>query len=413
MNSVRTKIKTRLSSHADKQRQYVQQRQSLILFAAFVVTLVVGYAAGTYHYQIEAYVGPVFGYKAHSATIDLSSLEETYNKLAANYDGNLNMTSLIDGANRGLVDAVGDEYTLYMTTSEASEFNKSLSGEIGAGIGAEIGIRKDQITILRVLDDNPAIKAGLLANDMILKINDESTAGWTVDEAVSKIRGAEGTTVKLAIKRGDATSDYSITRAIINNPSVTSTESDGLGIITISRFDDETGDLARVAAQKFIRDDIKSVILDLRGNGGGYVDAARDVASLWLDNKVIATERTGNVINSTIRSSGDAILSGIPTVVLIDSSSASASEIVAGALQDHSKAKVAGETSFGKGSVQKLVGLSGGAELKVTVARWYTPHNKNITGSGIKPDEIVKITQDDIYNGIDPQLNKAKELLGH
>jgi len=372
-----------------------------------------GYILGTYHYQIEALVGPVFGYKAHSGSIDLKSLQETYNHLASKYDGEIDKSALIQGANRGMVSAVGDAYTIYMSPQEAEDFDNSLTGSIGGGIGAEISQRKNQITIIRVLANNPAIEAGLQANDLILKINDESTSEWTVDEAVSKIRGEEGTTVKLTIQRGSEIKEYSITRAIINNPSVTSTIEDGLGVMTISRFDTETGDLAKIVAQNFIKQDVKAIILDLRGNGGGYVNAARSVAGLWLDNKIIATERSGNTIKSTIRSGSNAILAEIPTIVLVNESSASASEIVAGALQDHKVAKIVGTVTYGKGSVQQLINLNDGAELKITIARWYTPNNKNINGSGIEPDIVIDLTSSDIDNGNDPQINRAKEELGY
>ena len=226
------------------------------------------------------------------------------------------------------------------------------------------------------------------------------------------IRGEEGTTVKLTILRGNETKDYTITRAIINNPSVTSSVSNGLGTITISRFDTETGNLARIAAQDLKNQNVKSIILDLRNNPGGYVDAAQDVASLWLDNKVIVTERTDNVIKSTIKSGSNALLAGIPTIVLVNGNSASASEIVAGALQDYKAAKLVGETTFGKGSVQKLISLDNGAELKVTIARWYTPNGKNITNGGIKPDTVTNLTQDNIDNSVDPQVDAAKNILG-
>lgn len=413
MKRVRAKIKNKASSYAERYQRFVKKHVSMVLFIAFVIVGTGGYVIGVNHFQIEALVGPVFGYKAHDASIDLSSLEETYNKLASRYDGDIDMTNLIYGANKGMVEAVGDTYTVYMTPAESSEFSNSLSGSIGGGIGALIGLKKDQITIMRVIDDNPAIKAGLLAGDTVLKINDQSTSGWSVDKAVGKIRGDAGTTVKLTIQRGSETKDYTITRAIVNNPSVTSSISDGLGIITISRFDEETGSLARLAAQDFIKQNVKSVILDLRDNGGGYVNAARDVAGLWLEDKIITTERTGEVIKKTIRSEGRALLVDIPTVVLVNGGSASASEIVAGALQDYDAAKIVGETTFGKGSVQELVNLTSGAELKVTVARWYTPKGNNINGSGIKPDYTIEMTQADVDNDDDPQLDKAKEVLGY
>lgn len=383
-----------------------------ILFIIVAFTMAIGYVAGTYHYQIGAVIGPVFGYKAHSGSIDLSSLEQTYNQLASNYDGNLDINALITGANSGLVAAAGDTYTVYMNSKDTTSYNNGLDGIIGGGIGAVIGIKNNQITLMSVLDNNPAITAGLMANDTVLKVNDESTAGWTVEKAVSLVRGDEGTTVKLTILRGSETKDYTITRAIINNPSVVSSVTDGIGTMEISRFDEETGNLARIAAQDFKKQDVKAIIVDLRNNPGGYVNAAVDVAGLWLDDKIVVTERTGDKVKETLRSGSNAILAGIPTVVLVNNSSASASEIVAGALQDHKAAKLVGEGTFGKGSVQQLISLDGGAQLKVTVARWYTPNGKNINQNGITPDSAVSLTQNDVDVGIDPQMIEAKKILG-
>lgn len=412
MAKVRSKIKAKITKHIERHRQAKNNLSSNILIVIIALTAALGYVAGTNHYQIEAAIGPVFGYNAHAGDIDLSSLQQAYNKLAANYDGTLDTTKLIQGANRGLVDAAGDTYTLYMSPQESTDYDNSLSGNIGGGIGAVIGLKNNLVTIMSVLDNNPAKAAGLIANDVVTSINDQSTAGYSVDKAVGLIRGEEGTTVKITILRAGETKEYTITRAIINNPSVTSSVLNGLGTITISRFDNETGNLARIAAQDFKNQGVKSIILDLRDNPGGYVDAAKDVASLWLDNKVIVTERTGNTIKSTVKSGSNAILSGIQTVVLVNGNSASASEIVAGALQDYKAAKLVGEATFGKGSVQKLIPLTGGAELKVTIARWYTPNGKNITNGGIKPDTTASLTQADVDGGIDPQIDAAKKILG-
>ena len=395
-----------------KHRHTKKHISSALLFIIIAFTAVIGYVAGTYNYQIMAAIGPVFGYKAHSGSIDLSSVQETYNKLAANYDGTIDNELLIQGASRGLVDAVGDAYTVYMSPQETIDFDNSLSGNIGGGIGAVIGIKNGKTTIMSTLKDNPAIEAGLMADDTILKVNDESTAGWTVSHAVSLIRGDEGTTVKLNIQRGDEIKDYTIIRAIINNPSVISSVTDGIGTMAISRFDDETGNLARAAALDLKSQNVKAVILDLRGNNGGRVATAVDVASLWLDNKVIVTERTGDTVKATLKSGSNALLAGIPTAVLVDGGTASSSEIVAGALQEHHVAKLVGERTFGKGNVQQPIQLGGGAQLKVTIARWYTPDGKNITAEGIAPDTTVSFTQEDFDRGVDPQFDAAKQMLG-
>ncbi len=412
MSKTRLGFRTHLIDRFKIKHHSKKPISSSTLFVAMALTLVIGYAVGVNHYRIEAAIGPVFGYNAHSGDIDLSSLQQTYNQLAAHYDGKLDTAALIQGANRGLVAAAGDNYTTYFSPKEATDFNNGLSGNIGGGIGAEVGIKNSKITIIKVIKDNPAIKAGLLANDVIAKINDQATDGWTVDKAVGLIRGDDGTTVKLTILRGSDTKDYTITRAIINNPSVDSSVVNGVGTLTISRFDSQTGDLAKAAALDFKKQGVTSVILDLRDNSGGYVDAAVDVASLWLDNKVVVTERSGDVVKDTLRSGSNPILAGLPTVVLVNGNTASASEIVSGALQDYKAAKLVGDKTFGKGSVQLPIELDGGALVKVTVARWYTPNGNNISQQGLTPDVTVSLSQSDVDKGIDPQVDAAKKALG-
>lgn len=404
----RSKISKLFKKHGAKQTWLTPTLFVLVI----ILSLLVGYIGGKNHYSIEATFGPLFGYNSHSGSINLSSLEKTYNYLAANYDGTIDKEKLIEGANQGMVEAVGDYYTTYFNASESTEFNNNLTGNIGGGIGAEIGLRNNKVTVVRVLNDNPAKAAGVLGGDIITKINDDTTEGWTVERAVSKIRGEVGTTVKITVLRGTETKEFNITRDTINNPSVESSIENGVGTITISRFDEATGSLARAAAENFKTQNVKGVILDLRDNGGGYVEAAKQVASIWLDNKIIVTERRGTVTTDTIRSGSNPILNGIPTVVLVNGNSASASEIVAGALQDHKVAKIVGQKTFGKGSVQKLVDLDGGAQLKVTIAKWYTPNGKNISKTGIEPDVKATLTQDDVNNNLDPQMNAAIKALG-
>jgi len=383
-----------------------------VMALAFIFVLGLGYIAGTFHSQIVATIAPVFGIKASSGTLDLSSVQKTYQQLQANFDGDIDKNKLVEGANRGLVEALGDEYTVYFNKTESEQFSNDLSGTIGGGIGVELSLRNEQITAVRVLKDNPAEKAGIMAGDVIVKINDEEVPStWTVQDATTRIRGETGTTVKLTVLRGTEVKDFTITRAEVTNPSVYSSVTDGVGTMTITRFDDQTGQLARAAAQSFKAQNVKSVILDLRGNGGGYITAAQDVASLWLDNKVVVSERTNGKVVDELKTATSPILNGIPTAVLVNSSSASASEIVAGALQDYGVAKLVGEKTFGKGSVQKLIELPGGAELKVTVAKWYTPKGNNISKQGITVDKEAALTIDDINAGRDPQLDAAKELL--
>jgi carboxyl-terminal processing protease len=297
-----------------------------------------------------------------------------------------------------------------MDSQEAEEFNRDMSGEV-SGIGAEIGVRTDQPTIIRTLEDSPASKSGIMAGDVIVGVNDESMKGSTSDVVASKIRGEAGTTVKVSVLRDKELKEFNIVRAKVNNPSVRWEIRDNVGVIIMNRFDSEAASSTRAAAKEFKSKGVKAVVLDLRDNGGGYLDAARDVASIWLKDKVIVTEKSGGTVTGTERSSGDPILEGVKTVVVVNGGSASASEIVAGALQEYGAATIVGEKTFGKGSVQQIINLADGRILKVTIAKWYTPKGKNITKEGITPDQTVIMTAADTNAGKDPQMDAAVESI--
>ena len=381
-----------------------------VFLASLVLAIIVSFAAGTRSEEIYQIAAPIFGIKVAKQPLDTEVMKEAYRQLAANYDGDLDANKLSDGAARGMVKAVGDDYTTFLDKEEAAEFNKSLNGEV-SGIGAEIGVRNLQPTVLRVLDDSPAKKAGLKTGDIFVAVNGTSVAGETASGVADKVTGEAGTTVKLTMRRGSESLDFSITRAQISDPSVRWSVSDDVGVLTISRFDDNTGSLARKAAKEFIDKGVKSVIVDLRNNGGGYLTAAQEVASLWLDSgKTVVTEKSRGQVTETVKASGNPTLKGKKTIVLVNGSSASASEIVAGALKDYQAATLVGEKTFGKGTVQKVINLSDDRILKVTVARWYTPQDRNITKEGIQPNQTVKMSSDDNNAGRDPQMVRAKEL---
>lgn len=364
----------------------------------------VGFVAGTRVQQQTA---------KQSGNFDTSSLTSLYNKLTEKYDGKLDTTKLIEGAKHGMVESIGDPYTVYFTAEEKESFNNDLEGKF-EGIGAELAKRNDLLLITRTLTDSPAQQTGLLAGDNIIAVNDEVVDGWSVEKAVSKIRGEKGTTVKLTIIRSGAEpKEFTITRASVSDPSVrTEITPDNIGIIHLTRFgESETTQLMRQAARDFKDRGVKGIVLDLRGNGGGYLMAAQDITSLWLRNKVVVTEKRGGVTVDTLKTRGEAILEGVPTVVLVNGGSASASEILAGALSDNGAATLVGEKTFGKGVVQDVLDLNDGSSLKVTVASWYTPNGKNISKEGIEPKIKVEMTEADYNANRDPQLDKAKELL--
>lgn len=342
--------------------------------------------------------------------IDLSSVQDVYKELKSQYDGKLDTQKLIDGAKKGLTDAAGDPYTVYFTNEEAKQFQNDLDGKF-SGIGAELEKKGQNLLIRATLDDSPARKAGLLPNDIIAKVNDQDASKWSVDQAVSTIRGDKGTTVKLLIVRDQAPKEFSIVRDEIVNPSVKAeVTAEGIGYLRVSRFADDTATLARQAAADFKQKNVKGVILDLRGDGGGYLSAAQDLTSLWLKKDTVIVEERGKE-NNQLLARGTPLLEGVPTVVLIDGGSASASEITAGALHDHGVAKLVGEKTFGKGSVQTLQDIRSGGRLKVTVAKWFTPKGVNISQEGIKPDTEVVLTAEQLLAGNDAQKAKAIELL--
>ena len=257
-----------------------------------VITLVVGFFIGSGWHKISPSILPYLGINSHSSiSNDWSALDEVYNALAANFEGNLDRAELIEGAKKGLVAAAGDKYTAYMDSEEAEAYEAELHGDIGSGIGVEMGLRDGYVRIIRTLPDNPALKAGVQAGDIIYKIDDEEVYAESTDAIASKLRGASGTKVKLTVVRDGKEKEFTLTREPINNVSVYVTYSGNTAIVTISRFDIDTGTkLQKIVNDEFKSKDVKKVILDLRGNGGGYVSAAVDVLSLWIDGDVVLNQ---------------------------------------------------------------------------------------------------------------------------
>lgn len=397
------------SASYDTQKKWSFTPSALVLIIGLAV--IVGYGAGTRNDQIVGTIAPALGFKVETGSLDLVSVQNTFRQLKSNFDGELDEKALIQGASKGLVSAAGDIHTEYFTAKEAEQFKNDLSGEIGGGIGAEIGMRDGKPTVIRTLKDTPAERSGLLAGDQVAAVNDEGVSKQTVDQIVQKIRGEVGSTVKVTVLRGDEPKDFTITRAEITSPSVDASIDGDIGVLKISRFDEKTGESARAAAKDFIDKGVKKVVLDLRDNGGGYLTAAPEVAGLWLNDKVVVSEHAKGQGKQEQRSGSDAILAGIPTVVLVNSGTASASEIVTAALKEYGVVSVVGEKTYGKGTVQTMVELDGGALLKVTIQRWYTPKGNNVDKKGITPDEKVNLTKEDVDSQRDPQLQAAKARL--
>ena len=374
-----------------------------------VILAVVGVVVGANFKQWFGAYAPYFG--GSSSDMDWSALDEVYNKLATSYNGEISKEKAIEGAKKGLAESLGDVYTVYMDAEETADFYDDLHGNVGSGIGIEMGLRDGYVRVLRTLPNNPAGKAGILAGDIIYKVDGEEVYTLSTDEVAKKVRGETGSEVTVTVVRDGKEIDFTMKREAINNVSAYVEYDDSTAIVTVTRFDNNTGTMVQNFAKDFSSKGIKKVILDLRGNGGGYVSAAEDLLSLWLDGEKVLIQKSkhfGNTSNSS--SSGKAILKDMKTIVLVNGSSASASEIVAGALQDYGKATIVGEKTYGKGVVQNLYDLSNGTVLKVTTAEWYTPNDRSINGEGIVPDIEVERSYEDINSMRDPQLKKAKEL---
>lgn len=328
---------------------------------------------------------------------------------------NLNRQEMVYGAISGLLDSLGDPHSVFLPPKESKRFQDDISGSF-SGIGAEVGIREDILTVISPLKGSPAQKAGLLAGDKIIKVDGALTADLTLDEAVDLIRGEKGTEVVLLIARDgtEESKEIKIIRDIIQIPIINWEMKEGnIAYIELYHFTENLRWEFKKVVEEITKQNPKGIILDLRNNPGGYLEVAVDIASWFLPKgELVVSEDFGDgVKKDEYRSRGYGVLENIPTVVLINQGSASASEIVAGALRDIKGITVVGENSFGKGSVQELEKLRGGSSVKITVAKWLTPSGTNINDEGIAPDIEVKMTSEDIDAMRDPQLDKALELL--
>ncbi len=337
---------------------------------------------------------------------------QVWDMIQARYvDQPVSPTKIFYGAMQGLVAALDDPYSNFLTPQIAADFSEQLSGRF-EGIGAEIGVKNKILTVVAPLPESPAEKSGLMAKDFILAIDDIITEGMGLDEAVGRIRGDKGSQVKLTIKREgwDEPRPITVTRDTIKVKSVSwQMKENNIAYVKLTNFNDDTAALFRNVAREVVAANPAGLILDLRNNPGGFLQTAVDVASLWVDRRLVVSERSRVEGENKYLGQGQALLAAMPTVILINGGSASSSEILAGALQDYDLAYLIGEKTFGKGSVQVLEDLPDGSSVKFTIARWYTPHDRSIDHDGIAPDEEIKLTPEDYGNDKDPQLDRALE----
>ena len=350
-----------------------------------------------------------------SKDVDFNLYWQLWDELQSKYvdKDKLNEKKMFYGSLAGLAASLGDPYTIFMDPAQSKEFNDDLSGTF-EGIGAELGLKNDTLVIIAPLDGMPAQKAGIMAGDIIVDINGTSTVGMSTNEAVTKIRGPKGTKVKLTIYRPSfkAPKDFEIERATIYVKSVkTETTKDGFFVIKVSSFNEDTLDLFNQATKEALAKNPKGLIIDLRNNPGGFLDTAVSMIGKWVHNDTAVIEKYSDGTENKYATSGASPLTPYKTVVLVNGGSASASEILAGALQDYGLAKIIGEQTYGKGSVQTLDPLSDGSSIKITIAKWLTPKGNSINEHGVTPDIEVKLTEDDFNNNKDPQMDKAIEVL--
>lgn len=355
------------------------------------------------------------------AVIDFSPLWKAWNAINEKFVPATTTDSVTDedklyGTIQGLAGSLGDPYTVFLPPEDSEIFEDDISGNF-EGVGMEIGIRDNILTVIAPLKGNPAERAGIRAGDKVVKIDDITTEGMTIDRAVKLIRGEGGTAVLLTILREGESEllEIEVIRGVIQIPTIeTELRKDGVFVIKLFNFSAISANLFRESLREFIETGTDKMLLDLRGNPGGFLEAAIDMASWYLPaGKVVVTEDFGENAKPRIhRSKGYNIFNDkLKMAILVNQGSASASEILAGALSQHGKATLVGERTFGKGSVQELVKITPDTSLKITIARWLTPNGASISDGGLTPDVEVELTVEDFEAGLDPQFDKAVELL--
>jgi len=387
-----------------------------LVFGFFFLGLYIGFSDNLKTNKVMAFLN------TKDATIkedvDFSAFWKVWNTIDKKYPGANTITdqSRMNGAIAGLVDSLEDPYSVFFDKEESKSFKEEISGSF-SGVGMEVGIKDKILTVIAPLKGTPADNAGMLPGDKILKIDDKVTINLSVDQAVKLIRGEKGTTVKLSIHRdGDKEPrEISIVRDTIAVPTLeTEKRADGIFVIKLYTFSSNSRVLFQKAMSEFLLSKSDKLVIDLRGNPGGYLDIAVEMTSYFLPKgKIIVTEDYGDAQKPNIlRSVGyNTFGDNLKMVILLDGGSASASEIMAGALQDYDKAKIVGTQSFGKGSVQEVVNVGKDTLLKITVAKWLTPNGNSISEKGLIPDYTVEYLAKDKTAKKDPQMDKAIELL--
>ena len=386
----------------------------MLPIVALILFFYAGYGFGARHNS--SYLPPSYiknSSAGQPSSVDFSLFWQTWSRLRDLYNGSSDPQTMVYGAISGMVSSLGDPYTVFLKPSDNDALSSDLSGQF-EGIGAELIMNNNQVTVIAPLASSPAEKAGIKARDVILEVDGASVESMSLDGVISKIRGKAGTEVKLKIVHSgsDQPLEITVTRQNIKVDSVTyntlSVSGKKVAVIKISQFGDDTVNLADKYANQLKNDGVSGIILDLRNNPGGYLDSSISVASLLLPkDKIVVSEVDKNNLKTDYKADGNSLLLDYPLVVLVNGGSASAAEILTGAIKDNSRGEIIGEKTFGKGCVQQIEPLSGGAALKVTIANWLTPSGSQINKIGITPD-IVVAAPTDSSSTTDPQMDKAK-----
>lgn len=369
----------------------------ILLVLALAFTLGAGYVLGT-------------SVTAGREKLDLGQFWQVYDLINQRFVGTLDQAKAVEGATSGLVASLGDPFSVYLPAQAKKDLDAELSGQF-EGIGAELTLKDGLITVVAPLDSSPAAAAGLKASDVIIKINDKSTESMSLDDAVATIRGPKGTTVTLEVSRPKIANSIKlvITRDSIKVKSVDSKMLDGgIGFIELRQFSDDTVDLVKQGVADIAAHNPKALIIDLRNDPGGYLDDVAPIAGEFIAPNVVVKERYKDGRTDQIRSTSAPVLPNTPIYILVNGGSASAAEILAGALQDYKRATLVGQKTFGKGSVQDIIPLKNGTALRLTIAEWLTPNDRQISKKGIDPDVVV---EGDKTTDADPVLAKALELI--
>ena len=395
----------------------------LVAILGVAIVFYLGFSYGRGYKTDEEKIASIINKTDAASNVDFASFWKAWNVVNEKFiPTNSSTTDRVSdqarvyGAISGMVKSLEDPYTMFFPPVESKIFNEQISGQI-EGVGMEVGTKDNILTVIAPIKGAPAFKAGVKAGDKILKVDDTETASLPADSAVKLIRGKKGTSVKLTLSREGIKEPFeiSVVRDVINMPTVDTEIKGDVFVVRLYSFSAISPGLFRDALREFIESGRNKLVLDLRGNPGGYLEAAQDMASWFLPTgKVIVSEDFKDKnMNQVFRSKGYNVFNDkLKLIILIDGGSASASEILAGALREHGVAKLVGAQSFGKGSVQELVNITDDTSLKVTIARWLTPNGNSISNGGLTPDVVVKLDEEAYKkDGTDTQLNKALEIL--